>query len=84
MYEEYGGPKQGVPLPAAHSATRGAGEPAGFLSIDPTLDGALCLAAELLFGEAWAVRRNAEIWRDDGSRANGRLSTKISSEERMG
>ncbi len=68
MYEEYGGPKQGVPLPAAHSATRGAGEPAGSLFIETTIDGAVYLAAEILFGEAWAARHNAEIWGDNSFR----------------
>ena len=28
----------------------------------PTTDGALWLAAEVIYGEAWAVRHNAEIW----------------------
>jgi hypothetical protein len=28
----------------------------------PTTDGALYLAAEVIYGEAWAARHNAEIW----------------------
>jgi hypothetical protein len=60
------GPKQGVPLPAAHSATRGAGEPAGSLSIQPTIDGALYLAAEI-WAEGWPVAHNRELWKNDGT-----------------
>jgi len=28
----------------------------------PSTDGALCLADEVIYGEAWAARHNAEIW----------------------
>jgi hypothetical protein len=28
----------------------------------PTTDGALYLAGEVIYGEAWAFRHNAEIW----------------------
>ncbi len=28
----------------------------------PTTDGALSFAAEVIYGEAWAARHNAEIW----------------------
>ncbi len=28
----------------------------------PTTDGALYLAAEVIYGEAWAARHNAEVW----------------------
>jgi hypothetical protein len=49
----------GHALPGA--AINGANLPVGRLPI-PTTDGALYLANEVIYGEAWAARHNAEIW----------------------
>jgi len=61
---DQGKPDQAVPvangcaLPGAASTGELTGSPIPI----PTTDGAVCLAAEISYGEAWAARHNAEVW----------------------
>jgi hypothetical protein len=36
----------------------------------PTCDGALFLAAEVIYGETWAATHNAEIWQNENAFRN--------------
>jgi hypothetical protein len=67
---------------AAAPVTTECGEPAAFAprpapyrvaGSTPTIDGALYLAAEVLWPETWPARHNAEIWgtRPDGIYGDG-------------
>jgi hypothetical protein len=65
IYRDAGKPDAVVPvttgctLPGAAIQGELTGSP---LPIEATLDGALYLAAEVVFGEAWAAQQKEELW----------------------
>ena len=66
-YRGTGKPNKAVPVtnecsePAAFTPGPDPYRASGPIPI-PTTDEPLCLAAEVIYGETWAVRHNAEIW----------------------